>query len=181
MGEPMTNVTPIRPTMVLTCACGAPGEMQPDDLVRCAACYAKAYPSEKPSRWVPVAETAKTIRAALKAKFPGVKFSVRSQSYSMGSSVHVRWSDGPTEKQVEKIACAHEKIDRDGYGEILSGGNRFVQCNREIGERIQKYGNARAEEISGWTGQWEKERHANNVMRSTEMRPDGQLLEWGNR
>jgi hypothetical protein len=128
-----------------------------------------------------VTETAKKIRAALKAAFPAVKFSVRSESYSMGSSVNISWTDGPTEKQVEKIVSAHESIDRDGYGEILSGGNRFVHCRRTIGERITKYGNARADEISGWTGKWEKERHANNVMRCTEMRPDGQLMEWGNR
>src|SRR5712664_1297342 len=71
-----------------------------------------------------VAAAAAEIRAGLKKAFPGVKFSVRSDNYSMGSSINVKWVDGPTPKAVEKIAHAHERIDRDSYsGEILSGGN----------------------------------------------------------
>jgi len=45
--------------------------------------------------YVSVAETAKLVRAALKAAFPGITFSVRSKSYSMGASISVRWTDGP--------------------------------------------------------------------------------------
>ncbi len=40
------------------------------------------------------------IRRELKAKFPGVKFSVRKRSYD---SVSVNWTDGPTEEQVKEI------------------------------------------------------------------------------
>lgn len=49
------------------------------------------------------AETAKLIRKALKAAFPETKFSVRSDSYSMGASVYVSWTDGPTSTQVSEI------------------------------------------------------------------------------
>ena len=40
-------------------------------------------------------EAAKLIRANLKREFPDVKFSVRSSRYSGGSSIDVRWVDGP--------------------------------------------------------------------------------------
>src|SRR5712691_9294375 len=90
--------------------------------------------------WIPVAETAKKIRIALKAKFPGQRFSVRSDSYSMGSAVRIGWTDGPTEKQVTEIVNAHETIHRDeATGEILGGGNRYITCNRELSERVKAY------------------------------------------
>lgn len=131
------------------------------------------------SDWVPVAETAKRVRVALKAKFPGVKFSVRSDSFSMGSAVRIAWTDGPTEKQVETVARDHEKIDRDSSsGEILSGGNRYITCSRDLSERLKKYGETRAASITGWRDPYEQERHGWDVSRRTEVRPDGQLLEW---
>lgn len=46
-------------------------------------------------------ETAKAIRSILKVEFHGVKFSVRGDNYSMGSSIRISWIDGPTSKQVE--------------------------------------------------------------------------------
>ncbi|WP_109479903.1 LPD29 domain-containing protein [Paraburkholderia sp. C35] len=49
------------------------------------------------------AETAKLVRAALKEAFPGVKFSVRSSTYSMGASIRVGWVDGPNTKQVDAV------------------------------------------------------------------------------
>lgn len=48
-------------------------------------------------------ETAKLIRRVLATNFPGTKFSVRSNLYSMGSHVSVRWTDGPSASQVERI------------------------------------------------------------------------------
>jgi hypothetical protein len=52
--------------------------------------------------YISPADTAKIIRRILKDKFPGIKFSVRSESYSMGSAVRVGWQDGPTTKQVDQ-------------------------------------------------------------------------------
>ena len=49
-----------------------------------------------------ITECAGIIRAELKRTFPGVKFSVRSQSYSMGSHVNVSWTDGPDVKSVDE-------------------------------------------------------------------------------
>lgn len=53
------------------------------------------------SRYIPVAENAKLVRGALRAAFPGQKFSVRSKTYAGGASINVSWIDGPTEPQVQ--------------------------------------------------------------------------------
>src|SRR5574343_581629 len=47
------------------------------------------------------AAAAKGIREELKKTFPGIKFSVISDSYSMGDSVHINWTDGPTTGEVD--------------------------------------------------------------------------------
>lgn len=54
-------------------------------------------------RYIDVAETAKLIRKQLKAKFPAVKFGVRSQRYAGGSSIDIDWTDGPTGKAVDSV------------------------------------------------------------------------------
>jgi hypothetical protein len=48
-------------------------------------------------------ETANFIRAVLKKEFPGQKFSVRSDRFSMGSSIDVKWIDGPTQTEVNDL------------------------------------------------------------------------------
>jgi hypothetical protein len=80
-------------------------------------------------------EASKTIRAALKAAGYGTKeVSVRNDSYSMGSTVHVRIKDPVVPLLlVEAIASRSERVDRDASGEILSGGNMFVQVTYEHG------------------------------------------------
>jgi hypothetical protein len=50
------------------------------------------------------ADTAKLIRQALKESFPGVKFGVRSSTYSMGASIRVTWTDGPNSEQVRAVS-----------------------------------------------------------------------------
>jgi hypothetical protein len=60
------------------------------------------------------AETAKLVRGALKRAFPGVKFSVRSSTYSMGASINVHWTDGPTTEQVRGVTSPYEGSGFDG-------------------------------------------------------------------
>ncbi len=73
-------------------------------------------------RYLSCAETAKLVRAALKKNFLGVKFSVRSDVYSMGASIDIRWVLGPTIKEVDAIAGQYASADFDGSidMEILS-------------------------------------------------------------
>ena len=43
-------------------------------------------------RYLSAVETARLVRKALKARFPDVRFSVRSDSYAGGASVRVGWT-----------------------------------------------------------------------------------------
>ena len=54
--------------------------------------------AEDPDNRIPTTKVAKLIRAALKEEFPTAKFSVRSHSYSMGSSITIYWTDGPVDE-----------------------------------------------------------------------------------
>ena len=74
-------------------------------------------------------ERAAAIRAALKAKgISSRAVSVRSDSYSMGSSIDICVKDPNVSlATVKRLAEPHESIRRCEYsGEILSGGNRYV-------------------------------------------------------
>jgi hypothetical protein len=53
--------------------------------------------------YIGAADTAKLVRKQLKKHFPDTKFSVRTSHYSMGASIRVRWTDGPTTSQVDPI------------------------------------------------------------------------------
>ena len=63
---------------------------------------------------VSLPDTAKLIRATLKAKFPGVKFSVRSSRYAGGSSIDVRWNDGPGQSAVQDVIAPYASRGFDG-------------------------------------------------------------------
>lgn len=55
------------------------------------------------TQWIGTTEVAKHIRGILKKNFPGQKFSVRSQSYSGGSSINVDYTDGPSSDSVKDL------------------------------------------------------------------------------
>jgi hypothetical protein len=100
----------------------------------------------KPRRYLSCAETAKLIRKALKEAFPEVKFSVRSSVYAGGASINVDWTEGPTTKQVERVAKTFAGAYFDGMtdykggyscaidGEPVSFGADFVFCERHASE-----------------------------------------------
>lgn len=70
---------------------------------------------------------AKNIRIELKRNFPGVKFSVRGKSFSMGDSIDVAWYDGPTVKQVEEIISKYQYGWFNGMEDIYEGsGDGFT-------------------------------------------------------
>lgn len=64
--------------------------------------------------WIDAADVAKLVRTRLKADFPGVKFSVRTSKYSMGASITVYWTDGPTTKQVDAAVAQYGGSGFDG-------------------------------------------------------------------
>lgn len=74
-----------------------------------------------------VVEIAKQIRTVLKKEFPATKFSVRSERYSMGSSINVSWDGLPSAATVSAITDSFARIRKcEVTGEILNGGNTFV-------------------------------------------------------
>jgi hypothetical protein len=86
------------------------------------------------------AEDAATIRSILKTRFGWTSrdVSVRAESYSMGSSINVRIKNPTIPLGVVKAIATEvaEHIDYDTYsGEILSGGNRFVNVRYEEATR----------------------------------------------
>ena len=95
--------------------------------------------------WYTCVETARLIRQTLRARFPGVTFSVTSHLYRRKQpvgTVMVRWQGGPMTRAVQRVAGRYEgvnldpltsqKITRvvllDGY--LCHLGAEFVFCER---------------------------------------------------
>jgi hypothetical protein len=72
------------------------------------------------------AETAKLVRAALKKKFPGVKFSVVSDVYSGGASIDIRWVLGPTTKEVDAVGKQYQGASFDGMIDMETHWNHWL-------------------------------------------------------
>lgn len=71
-------------------------------------------------RSISLVDTAKMLRGALKAEFPGTKFSVRSKSYSGGASITASWTDGPTSAAVQKVCDRYNGAEFDGMIDLKS-------------------------------------------------------------
>ena len=113
------------------------------------------------SDYITAAETAKLLRVALKAKFPKVKFSVRSETYAGGASIRVGWIDGPQAWEVDPIAQKFAGADFDGMidlkthhpiyidGKAVRTLNDFVFCEREVTEPVYR---SALEEVAAYYG-----------------------------
>ena len=73
------------------------------------------------TKYMDATEVAKLVRRSLKEAFPGVKFSVRGKSYSGGSSITVRWTDGPSEPEVRAVVERFEGGYVDGMTDYKGG------------------------------------------------------------
>lgn len=80
-------------------------------------------------------ETAQAIREALKKAFPRVKFSVRTSYASMTSSTSIRWTDGPTAPEVERITDNFTSRGFDGMTDSTTYHDQIVD-----GQRVQYSG-----------------------------------------
>jgi len=93
------------------------------------------------------AAAAQQIREKLKAAFPDVKFSVTSESYSGGNSVHVEWTDGPTTSMVENISGAYQYGHFDGMTDSYDYSNsrddipqvKYVQERRTMSDKTREF------------------------------------------
>lgn len=99
---------------------------------------------------------AKTVKAVLKKAYPMIKFSVRTSKYSMGSSITVYWTDGPTIKSVDALIghyCgasfdgmtdsksyhdADTTISKDGTITHVHYANDYIFTSREVSNFEEK-------------------------------------------
>ena len=116
------------------------------DKARSAAIKAKLQPMGKRSHH---AQAAANIRKELKAAFPGVKFSVTSDSYAGGNSVSIHWTEGPTTERVEAISGKYQEGSFDGMIDLYTasserrfteayGGAQYVQCQRSESDALRE-------------------------------------------
>lgn len=96
------------------------------------------------------ARAAANIKRELADAFPGIRFSVKSESFSMGDSVDIKWEDGPTSKEVEAITNKYQRghfdgmqdlyeYDHSAYAEAVRawlGSSKYVQTHREASDAV---------------------------------------------
>ncbi len=91
------------------------------------------------------AGAAAAIKAELKEAFPGIKFSVTSKSFSMGDSVNIDWTDGPTVKEVEQFSSKYQYGHFNGMEDIYENTNsrddipqaKYVSESRHMSEELK--------------------------------------------
>jgi len=101
--------------------------------------YLEKLENSKKSYW---ALGAANIKRELNRAFPGHKFTVKSESYSMGDSINIYWTDGPATDEVKKITDKYQKCDFDGMQDLeiyldrqfpeIYGGAKYVFENRTV-------------------------------------------------
>lgn len=109
----------------------------------CLAEYSGFLEPEAGSKKTSQALGAANIRKELRKAFPGIKFRVRSDSFSMGNSIDVDWAMGPTAAEVREITSKYQEGHFDGMQDLyeydrenvfcdLFGGAKYVSETREI-------------------------------------------------
>lgn len=92
------------------------------------------------------ANCAAAIRQELKKSFPDIKFSVKSDNFSGGNSVHIEWTNGPTDDQVRDIVRKYQYGSFNSMDDMYEITNnrtdipqaKYVQTRREISEDVNK-------------------------------------------
>lgn len=104
-----------------------------------------AYKASQVKTKSSTAQCADAIRAELKEKFTGVKFSVRSSIFAGGDSVDIDWTDGPTRDQVENVICKYQYGHFDGMNDIYEYSNcrkdlpqaKYVMTSRQMSKETE--------------------------------------------
>jgi hypothetical protein len=89
---------------------------------------------------------AKNIRIELAAAFPGIKFSIKSRRFSGGDAIDVRWTDGPTSRQVDEIIDRYEAGSFSGMDDLYTysrsawkeafGDAKYVHSTRDYSDAV---------------------------------------------
>lgn len=102
---------------------------------------------------------AANLRRQLKARWPGIKFSVRIERFSMGDALRVSWTDGPTTPMVDELASRYKAGNFDGYSDCYEyacrpwteafGDAKYVTLSRNISPALEALAKAAFGEIEG--------------------------------
>ena len=102
---------------------------------------------------------AANLRRQLKARWPGIKFSVRVERFSMGDALRVSWTDGPTTPMVDELASRYKAGSFDGYSDCYEyacrpwteafGDAKYVTLSRNISPALEALAKAAFGEIEG--------------------------------
>lgn len=113
------------------------------------------------SNYITLNETNVEIRKALKAAFPGTKFSVRGSKYAGGASTNVSWVDGPADREVYDFLQQFAGATFDGMtdsksyvtgvrnGQDVYWGADYVFTSRTISDEVTA---ALTVEVAGMLG-----------------------------
>jgi hypothetical protein len=82
-----------------------------------------------------VKQTAALVRAALRAGWPGITFSVRARSSKGYTTIDVSWEDGPAASAVDEVARRYEGT---AYDEMTGGERREPTLIAFNGEELPK-------------------------------------------
>ena len=94
------------------------------------------------ARYLTVTETATLIRVTLKKRYPEIKFSVRSKSYSGGASIDISWTDGARTKEVNSIVKGFEGRSFDGMNDLATCQDCWLlpDGSAQLAYRPESYG-----------------------------------------
>jgi hypothetical protein len=91
---------------------------------------------------------AKNLKIELEHTFPGIKFSVKSESYSGGDSIRLGWTDGPLQEEVKKVSGKYQEGHFNGMEDIYNyndspfpdvfGGAKYVMESRHESAELTK-------------------------------------------
>ena len=76
------------------------------------------------------AKAAKLIRQELKKEFPGIKFSVISENYSMGNSVTIYW-DKNSGLESEKVRLISDKYQKGSF-DMMTDTYEYTNNRKDI-------------------------------------------------
>lgn len=140
---------------------------------------AEEYKKANPKRTSSHAGAAKTLKAELQTAFPGIKFSVKSDSFSMGDSVNVSYEDGPAYHIVDDIASKYQYGHFNGMEDIYEYSNRrddlpqskYVHVSRSQSKETRSALDAACAKMlgDGWTNEINADRNFHLLFQKTSL------------
>ena len=88
--------------------------------------------TDRPCRYIDVAETARIIRRRLKKEFPATKFGVRSKRYNGGTSITIDWTDGPLGEDVRAVTDDYQGSGFDGMIDMKYPVEHFMKPDGSV-------------------------------------------------